>query len=328
MREREAWSWCRQLEVAARVGLPPAQVLAGLHGRTARRLWGYLLRGQTLAGALAACGVLSRREAARLEQAVRVGEGAAALGEVAAEKLARLTRASDNRISLAYPLLVLVLSVLAAVVVGGHLLPGLLLSLRAAGGVAGLPPATRAVLWAASRWQAGALLVVVAVLLLGLAAVGGLGWPGDRVILSLPGLGQAVLWRERARLLEAVACASRAGGFTAEGVCALPEVCGNGHVRRRVAWLAGQLARGVSPAEALTRSGLLPADLAGQVLSSPGAGEAWEQLAGYCREVEREHSRLALAWLEPGLTLLAAGVVAVIALGVVQPLYMAVGRLN
>ncbi|MEW6546364.1 MAG: type II secretion system F family protein [Bacillota bacterium] len=327
MRDTQVWSWCQQLEAAARAGLPLGQVLKRAEGQTTGRLWGRLLQGDTVAEALQACGVLSRWEATRLEQAVRAGEGAAVLKEMAGESLGRLTRRGDLRVSLVYPLFVLVLGGVVAVVTGLFFLPALLTSLQAVGPVAGFPPATRALLWVARRWHMCLGVLGATTVTLGLAVTGKLGWPGDGLSLALPGIGQALLWRERARLLESLGQV----GLIGEEARVLARGCSNGYLRRRLALAVDGVERGLSPAQALVRTGVLPPHLATQVVAAEATGEAGpvcRELAAYCRRLQREYEKLSLAWLEPGLTLLAAGVVAMVALAVAQPLYLAISRLR
>ncbi|MDI6895112.1 MAG: type II secretion system F family protein [Bacillota bacterium] len=330
MRQAEVWAWCRQVEVAARAGLPAGPVLERLPGKMAGRLRKRLGQGHTLAEALRACGVSSPWEAARLEQAVRAGRGAVMLGEMAEEGLGRATRTGEQRAGLVYPLLVVGLGGAAATLVGLFLLPALLPPLQLVGVLTGLPLATRLLLWAAPRWQAGLGVAALAAACMTLSVAGKLGPVGDRAALALPGMGRVLMWRERARLLDSLSRLSRAGGLTRETVGCLAAGCGNGYLRRRLERAARDVRAGAPALEAIARSGGLPPALAAQLAGAEAAGEAatvCHDLAAYCRSRERQLERLALSLLEPVLTLLAASVVALVALAVVQPLYLALAHL-
>lgn len=330
MRQDEVWSCCRQLAVATRAGLPVGPVLDRLPGKGAAGLRERLRRGDTVAGALRACGAISPPDAARLEQAVRAGEGGAVLAEMAEASLGPPGRAGEEWVGLAYPLLVLMLGGVVATLVGRFLLPALLPSFRLVEAVAGLPPATRLLLWAAPRWGVGLGVVVLVAAGLTLCVTGRLGWWGDRVALALPGVGRILLWRERSRLLDSLARMSSAGGLTGEGASSLLVGCGNGYLRRRLAQALVQVRAGLSPASALASAALPPA-LAAAVWAAQQAGEAGavcRELAVHCRGLQRRCEKVTLSLLEPGLTLLAAAVVAVVALAVVQPLYLALAHLR
>lgn len=331
MRTEEVWRWCRQMEVAARAGLPPAPLLQGLPGREARRLRGLLGGGHTLAGAMLGCGVLSPWEAARFEQAVRAGEGAAVLAEMGDEALRRVTRAGEHRAGLLYPLVVLALGAAAAALVGLSLLPALLPSLQLLGGVGDLPPAARLLLWAAPRWRAWLGAAGAAGAGLAMCVAGRLGRAGDLVALGLPGVGRILVWRERARLLDSLSRLSRAGGLTGRTARYLVAGCGNGYLRRRMERAVRDLEAGLPAARVIARWAGLPPALAAQLEAAQAAGETGmvcRDLASYCRSLERQSEKLTASLTEPLLTLLAAAVVGLVALAVVQPLYLSLARMG
>jgi len=331
MRREEVWSWCRQMEVAARAGLPPAPLLRGLPGRQAPRLCGLLGRGHTLAAAMLGCGVLSPWEAARLEQAVRVGEGAAVLADLGEEALGRAARAAEHHAGLLYPLVVLALAAAAAALVGLSFLPALLPSLQLLGALGDLPLAARLLLWAAPRWWAWLGAAGAAGAGLALAVAGRLGPLGDRIALALPGVGRILVWRERARLLDSLSRLSRATGLTGQAARYLVAGCGNGHLRRRMERAVRDLEAGLPAARVIARWAGLPPALAAQLEGAQAAGETGtvcRDLASYCRSLERQSEKLTASLTEPLLTLLAAAVVGLVALAVVQPLYLSLARMG
>jgi general secretion pathway protein F len=287
--------------------------------------------GHTLAGALLACGVFSPWEAARLEQAVRTGEGAGVLADMGEEALSRATRDGEHHTGLVYPLLVLALAAGVATLVGLSLLPALLPSLQLLGTVGDLPLAARLLLWAAPRWwawlgPAGAVWAGLA-----LCAAGRLGRVGDRVALALPGVGGILVWRERARLLDSLSRLSRGPGLTGEGARYLVASCGNGHLRRRMERAMRDLEDGLPAARAIARWAGLPPALAAQLAGAEAAGEGGRvchEVACYCRSLERQSEKLTASLAGPLLTLLAGAVVALVALAVVQPLYLSLAGMG
>lgn len=329
MRSLPGWYWCDLLAGVARAGVSPGAVMPHPDGAGTDSPWERLAQGDTVAEVLESMGAISRWEATRLYHAAREGEGAAFLKEAAAAGRERLARRGDFRAGLLYPVFVLLLCGAAALFTALHLLPALLPTLQSVGPVVGYPPATRALLWAAPRWRLLGGAVTGAVVLLGLAVAGKLGWAGDRLARVLPGVGQAVQWRERAALLELLAQAARGGGLTGETVRLMAATGGRPDSRRRLAAAAHALEAGLSPAQALVGARLLPPELGAPLRAAELTGEtssACRELAVFCRSMQRGSEKAVLALLEPGLILVGAVLAGSVALAVVQPLYLSISQ--
>ncbi|HHY95014.1 MAG TPA: hypothetical protein GX513_08410 [Firmicutes bacterium] len=332
MREMEKLHLLRELIAAAKVGLPAG--LTGLLrssalpvGRAAGGSWWQRLQdGMPLSRAIA--GLLpdvTRGEEAALEQAVAAGEGVPCLEEMVRRREAQLSlRRETSQISL-YPVIVLVLVVAVTSLVTLRLLPALTPALAGIGGDR-WPWATRLLLWAGGKWTVLLSMVVVLGAGLTICLSGRGGLLGDRLLLNLPVVGEAVRWQEGARILGVL---GREGTISPDTVRSLAELVRNRAMRAAAVRAVDEVEQGESVAKALGKHGLLPKGMAAYLewagVCGMAAG-ACREMSDYCRQRHHSLCRSALACLEPAVILVAAVVVGVVALAVVQPLYALLGN--
>lgn len=335
-RRREGLLLGWQLVMAARAGVPLGEILrqqvGWRPGEGLSLLRSRLAAGDSLASALAAHPLrLAPWEAGWLRQGLARGEGAEILERLLAEKWEQEARRSGTKSALAYPAVILTLALAAFLVVGSALLPRLAAILTAFSPGLDLPLSARLLLGLAGRWPA-LLLVLGAVL----ALVWGLGlglWGtcGDRLLLSLPGWGLQVRWQERARLLASLGRVAEAPGLTSQTQGEVRGAVRNRAWRRQVAKALEQVVEGIPLGVSLAQAKVLPPDLALHLTAAQNCGQlgaACRELSAYCARQHQALHRELLAWLEPGLILLAGGLVAVVALSLVQPLYLTIACLR
>jgi len=152
------------------------------------------------------------------------------------------------------------------------------------------------------------------------------GLLGDRLLLNLPVVGEAVRWQEGARILGVL---GREGTISPDTVRSLAKLVRNRAMRAAAVRAVCEVEQGESVVKALGKHGLLPKGTAAYLewagLCGMAAG-ACREMSDYCRQRHHSLCRSVLACLEPALILVAAVVVGVVALAVVQPLYALLGN--
>jgi general secretion pathway protein F len=309
------------LGLTAELGAHPA--LADLVGR----LRGHVQGGAALSTALAHEGHPFGPLAGAM---VRAGEASGRLGEALGRAALWLERSRDlgtaMRNALVYPAVLMAVAAAAILLLIGFVIPRFQIMFRDMADR--LPWGTRAVMAVADGlaaygpFVALALLVAVALLRWYVGQPDGrLVWHG--LLLRLPVLGHLMLKRDVERFARAL------GGLAGAGV-ALPEAVElaratlvNEAMRAATVELAGDIRRGVGPAEALARCGRFPPAVIGLVTVGQETGRLalmLDQTAElYRREVEALSARLTTL-LTPVLTIGLGVVIAAIILALLLPI--------
>jgi len=238
------------------------------------------------------------------------------------------------RTAATYPLLVLGFTVAVAVSAVAFILPmfvRVFASFRA-----GLPLVTVVMLRLSqllrSAWWA---LLLLAAALAVLIAVARRTEPGQRLfdaaVLRLPVLGPIVQKLAFARFGRSMAVVIRSGVPLLDGLAAVADALGNRVVGGAVTASRERMRQGMPMAEALGRSPLIPAMVVQMVRVGEEAGameDVLNKLADYYeREVDNTVKRFASV-VEPALILAVGGVVFVVALAVLLPIWSLIGSIQ
>ncbi|MFZ6764862.1 type II secretion system F family protein [Pseudoroseomonas sp. WGS1072] len=328
LRPREQARLARGLGLLLAAGLPidmALEALAGSEGSARpRRLLRGLLQavraGTPLSAAMAAQpGGFPGWQVAAVATAEGTGQLPSVLERLAAETL-RLERVAERlRAGMAYPMVVLALSLAVIAVLVAVVLPALEPLFSAAGGR--LPASTRAMLAVAEWLRAWGALLLAGLLAAGLLLRRGLGGAARHRshlrLLRLPLLGP-LLWRSAtARFARLLATLLGAGVPLPQAMGHAAAASGNAAIAAGLRRAADRLSGGARLAAALAAEAALP-PLATTLI---GIGEEGGRLREMLEEVaiiheeeaERATERL-LVLLVPGVTLLLGGLVAAIVL--------------
>lgn len=325
----------RQLATLVDAGVPLDSALdltAELGAHTAlaelvRRLRGHVQGGVALSTALAHEGHPFGPLAGAM---VRAGEASGRLGEALGRAALWLERSRDLgtavRNALVYPAVLMAVAAAAILLLIGFVIPRFQIMFRDIADR--LPWGTRAVMAVADGLAAYGPFVALALL----AAIAVLRWhagrPGGRlawhgVMLRLPILGDLMLKRDVERFTRALAGLVGAGVALPEAIELARATLANEAMRAATAELAGDIRRGVGPAEALARCGRFPSAVIGLVTVGQEAGRLpvmLDQAAElYRREVETLSARL-MTLLTPVLTIGLGVVIAAIILALLLPI--------
>ena len=259
-----------------------------------------------------------------------VGEAAghldAVLDRLAEFKEAR--SAARNRVgtALIYPAIVFVVAVGVSVLLMTFVVPKLLAPLVESGQP--IPPVTRLVKAASDAlvayWWAGLIAVAAVAAAVGYALSTAAGRVArDRLVLSVPLLGDAARKQAIARLALVLAVLLRSGIVFVRAVEIAARTTPNGVLRDALGRLAAAVTTGTDVAEAVRGSGAFPPMVVQMFAVGQQSGRLEDMLdrlaADYDRQVRTLTARLT-AVLEPALILLLVALVGTIALATLLPM--------
>ena len=340
---RDLVLFTRQLATMISAGLPIVGALQVLEDQSAsRRLRGIIKTvrlGIERGGSLS--GEIERHPAAFFPfyvNTVRAGEVSGVL-DTALNYLAdflerELDLVQKVRTAATYPLIVLGFTMMVAVAAVAFILP-MFVRVFASFRIA-LPAVTVVMLRASQILRGGWWLILAA---LGAAAIGGAlarrtergQYLMDAFFLRAPILGPIVLRLAFSRFGRSMAVVIRSGVPLLEGLTAVADALGNRVVGAAVQAARERMRVGMSMAEALARSPLIPAMVVQMVRVGEESGameEVLNKVADYYeREVDNTVKRFASV-VEPVLISAVGGVVLVVALAVLLPIWSLIGNIQ
>ena len=340
---RDLVLFTRQLATMISAGLPIVGALQVLEDQSAsRRLRGIIKTvrlGIERGGSLS--GEIERHPEAFFPfyvNTVRAGEVSGVL-DTALNYLAdflerELDLVQKVRTAATYPLIVLGFTMMVAVAAVAFILP-MFVRVFASFRIA-LPAVTVVMLRASQILRGGWWLILAA---LGAAAIGGAlarrtergQYLMDAFFLRAPILGPIVLRLAFSRFGRSMAVVIRSGVPLLEGLTAVADALGNRVVGAAVQAARERMRVGMSMAEALARSPLIPAMVVQMVRVGEESGameEVLNKVADYYeREVDNTVKRFASV-VEPVLISAVGGVVLVVALAVLLPIWSLIGNIQ
>ncbi|HET6947801.1 MAG TPA: type II secretion system F family protein [bacterium] len=340
---RDIVLFTRQLATMISAGLPIVGALQVLEGQSAsRRLRGIIKTvrlGIERGGSLS--GEIERHPEAFFPfyvNTVRAGEVSGVL-DTALNYLAdflerELDLVQKVRTAATYPLIVLGFTMTVAVIAVAFILP-MFVRVFASFRIA-LPAVTVVMLRASQILRGGWWLILAA---LGAAAIGGAlarrtergQYLMDAFFLRAPILGPIVLRLAFSRFGRSMAVVIRSGVPLLEGLAAVADALGNRVVGAAVQAARERMRVGMSMAEALDRSPLIPAMVVQMVRVGEESGameEVLNKVADYYeREVDNTVKRFASV-VEPILISAVGGVVLIVALAVLLPIWSLIGNIQ
>lgn len=237
--------------------------------------------------------------------------------------------------SMAYPVFVLVITVIAINFLVLYVLPafsGILEQMDVE-----LPLVTRFVLALSNSWRyywfvfvlilGGALVFVVC--LIKFTPEGRRGF--DRIILNIPLFGEIFRKTIISRFCRTLAALLRAGVPILAALEVVEKTCGNSVVERNISKVRDAISQGESMAIPLRRSGIFPLLIIEMIAvgEETGALEAMLDKAGDFYDEDLENLALRLSALtEPVLLLFVGGIVCLVLLSVFLPLFEIIGNVN
>ena len=324
----------RDLATLLAVGVPLADAIGTLGEQTAGPFRSVLLQlqdrvasGASLATALAEQpGAFDPLDVALADVGEAAGHLDAVLDRLAEFKEAR--SAARNRVgtALIYPAIVFVVAVGVSVLLMTFVVPKLLAPLVESGQP--IPPVTRVVKAASDAlvayWWAGLAGVAAVAVAAGYALSTPAGRSArDRLVLSVPLLGDAARKQAIARLALVLAVLLRSGIVFVRAVEIAARTTPNGVLRDALGRLAAAVTTGTDVAEAVRGSGAFPPMVVQMFAVGQQSGRLEDMLdrlaADYDRQVRTLTSRLT-AVLEPALILLLVALVGTIALATLLPM--------
>jgi len=340
---RDLVLFTRQLATMISAGLPIVGALQVLEDQSAsRRLRGIIKTvrlGIERGGSLS--GEIERHPEAFFPfyvNTVRAGEVSGVL-DTALNYLAdflerELDLVQKVRTAATYPLIVLGFTMMVAVAAVAFILP-MFVRVFASFRIA-LPAVTVVMLRASQILRGGWWLILAA---LGAAAIGGAlarrtergQYLMDAFFLRAPILGPIVLRLAFSRFGRSMAVVIRSGVPLLEGLAAVADALGNRVVGAAVEAARERMRVGMSMAEALGRSPLIPAMVVQMVRVGEESGameEVLNKVADYYeREVDNTVKRFASV-VEPVLISAVGGVVLIVALAVLLPIWSLIGNIQ
>lgn len=332
----------RQLATMVSAGLPIVTALHVLEDQATGRRFREIIRG--VRAGIERGGSLSG-EIARYPEAffdfyvnsVRSGEVSGVLDTALNYLADYLEREYDLvqrvRTAAAYPLLVLAFTMLvagAAIIFIVPVFVQVFSSFRVA-----LPPITRMMLAVSqgvrAYWWAGVLILGTLATFVSAARTTEAGrWFVDTLLLRIPIMGPLVLRLALARFGRAMAVVIRSGIPILEGLAVVATALGNRVVGREFEAAREGMRAGQSVAESLSRRRIIPSMVVQMVRVGEETGAMEDVLNKvaefYEREVDNTVKRFASV-IEPVLIVCVGGVVALVALAVLLPIWSLIGNL-
>jgi general secretion pathway protein F len=328
----------RQLATLLGAGMPVAdalRVVARVQPRTHAQgilleVRAAVLGGEPLHRAMAAVRV-SASFSPFVRAVVAAGEESGQLAQVM-QHLADYTEnrhAAQQRLRLAllYPALLLVVSVLVVGVLVAYVVPQVTLVFEASG--ASLPWLTRALLWlsgALRTWGWFLVLAMIAGGILGrmLLRQRALRARRDRWLLRGRGIAGATQTVLGARFAHTLALLVGSGVPLTRALAAAREVTQNLELRAAMETVEARIGGGESLHAALADTGAFPAVLHELVGSGEASGALADMLARAASALEQDADRwirTAVGLVEPGMILLMGGVVLLVVLAILTPIF-------
>lgn len=230
--------------------------------------------------------------------------------------------------ALSYPLGVLLFTLLISLFLLLQVVPQFELLFHNLGGE--LPPLTRQILATAHFLEEnmGQLILLLSLFVLSIALSLRLSrrlrWGSDRLLLSLPLIGDTLIEVMVARLSRTVATLQSAGVPLHTGLAASEQMTRNLPLATAIHQTHQAVLEGESLSQAISRQGLFPPVAVQMVLAGEESGQLdqlLERLAAYYEERVEHRIQQLTTLLEPLLILLIGGMVAVLAIALYQPVF-------
>jgi len=332
--ERDTLAALDRLRALTGAGMPPGEALrfgAAAGGGPAARLAHaarLVERGQPLSQAVARAGVrLHEADLALLRAGERSGEISTALTLLCQRLTQRTAARSRIKRALAYPLMLLAVTLAVVVAMTTLVLPSFV-ALYATS-KAEVPTTTRALMafgaWLTTYGPAAALAFALLVTAANVArrSSAALAALVDRAVLALPFCGTLVRARERGEFYSTAACLLRAGVDLETAIVSSAATLSNRAMRATAVAAVRTLRRGARLSEAIGRSAL---DHDRRDAALLKLGEAIGDYPGTCERIAKLEQEIYDAALErisrviePAVLLVMAGAVSAAALAVYQP---------